>query len=216
MKRKLKWYVLPALYLIVLGVMAFGITVLSRNLLKKESTTDDHYNYTMSVFGETEDKQTESTNNESTETKIQKPFTSEKVTVAKEFYDKNDTAENQTKALIFYENTYMPNTGILYESEEEFDCLAILDGTIKDIKKDEILGNVITVEHQGNITSIYYTHGETSKNVGDTVKMGETVAKSGESKLETEKPQTLLFEVYMNGTLVNPNTIFEKNISELN
>lgn len=212
-KRKLKKYVLPTIYLMILGIMTFSITVLSKNLLEKKEEKDNHYNYTMSVFNESEDKPSEE--NENT-IKVTKPFTSEKVTVAREFYNKDDEAENQSKALIFYENTYMPNTGILYESDEEFDCIAIMNGKIKDIKQDEILGNVITVENTTKMTTIYYTHGETKVNVGDTVKMGDIIAKSGETKLQTEKPQTLLFEVYMDGILVNPNTIFEKDINELN
>lgn len=212
-KRKLKKYVLPTVYLLVLGIMTISITVLSKNLLEKKDAKDEPYNYTMSVFNESEDKEPEETE---TKIKVTKPFTSEKVTVAKEFYNKEDAAETQTKALIFYENTYMPNTGVLYESDEEFDCVAVMEGKIKDIKQDEILGNVITVENTKKMTTIYYTHGEAKVMVGDTVKMGDIIAKSGESKLQTEKPQTLLFEVYLDGILVNPNTIFEKDINELN
>ncbi len=213
-KRKLKKYVLPTCYLLIVGLFAFGITVLGKNLLDKKVESDEHYNYTMSVFNESETPENEETQKELDS--IQKPFASEKVTVAKEFYNKEDTEENQAKALIFFENTYMPNTGILYESDEEFDCLAVAEGKIKDIKTDEILGNVITVEHTNKLTTVYYTYGEAKVNVGDAVKTGDVLAKSGESKLQTEKKQTLLFETYMDGVLINPNNVFDKNISELN
>jgi len=213
-KRKLKGYVLPAFYVLILAVMTFGISLLSKNLLDKKVENDEHYNYTMSVFDETENKEGE--NQEAPVITVKKPFTSEKVTIAKEFYNKDDTEENQTKALIFYENTYMPNTGILYESDEEFDCVSILDGKVKSIEKNEILGNVISIENTNKITSVYYTHGEPKVNVGDTIKMGDIVAKSGQSKLQTEKNQTLLFEIYMDNILVNPNTVYDKNITEIN
>ena len=213
-KRKLKKYVLPACYLIVVGLMAFSITLLSKNLLDNGVKVDEHYNYTMSVFNESDTPTNDETQEESIT--IQKPFSSDKVSVAKEFYSKDDTTENQANALIFYENTYMPNTGILYESDEVFDCLAVADGTIKDIKTDEILGNVITVENTSKLTTVYYTSGETTANVGDKVKMGDVITKSGESKLQTDKKQTLLFETYMDGVLVNPTTIFDKDIAELN
>ncbi len=217
-KRKLKGYVIPTIYLLVLGMMAIGITFLSKNLLDKKVENDEHYNYTMSVFNEGENQTENETNNVSIpgEDKVLKPFTSDKVTVAKEFYSKEDTNENQQNALICYENTYMPNTGILYESDETFDVIAVMDGTIKDIKTDEILGTVLTMENTNKVTTIYYALGETKVNVGDKVKMGDVIATSGESKLQTEKKQTLLFEAYMDGSLINPNIFFEKSISELN
>lgn len=209
-KRKLKGYVLPTIYLMILGVMAFGITFLSKNLLNKQVKEDEHYNYTMSVFNENEEGEEQEVNEQKENKSIAiKPFTNENVKIAKEFYSKEDTEENQQKSLIFYENTYMPNTGILYESDEVFDVVASIDGIVKDIKEDEILGTHLTIE-SNEITTIYYTLGETKVKVGDTIKKGSIIATSGESKLITEKKQTLLFEVYKNGTLINPNTILEK------
>ena len=158
-KRKLKGYVLPTLYLVVLAMMVVGITFLSKSLLENQVSEDENYNYSTSVFEETDDKPV---NNEvnTEEAKIVRPYTSDQVSVAKDFYNREESAENQENALIFYENTYMPNTGILYESDEAFDVVAIMDGTVKEIKEDEILGQVITIENNTKLTSIYYTLGE--------------------------------------------------------
>lgn len=218
-KRKLKKFVLPTFYIIILGVVSFGITMLSSKLLESQVRKENHYNYTMSVFNESDE--TEPTMDEvptqeekKEDQKVMLPFNNEKVKIAKYFYNSEDDSEKQQNSLIYYENTYMPNTGILYESEEIFDVLAVLQGTVKDIKEDEILGKVLTLE-SNNVTTIYYTLGEIKVKVGDTVNMGDTIATSGISKIESNK-QTLLFEVYMNGVLTNPETLFEKNISELN
>ncbi len=214
-KRKLRGYVLPTIYLLVLGVMAFGITLLSQNLLENQEMQDDNYNYSMSVFDEKEEETNNNTEEKKEEVVAVKPFTSDKVSVSKEYYNKDETAENQEKALIYYENTYMPNTGILYESDEKFDVVAIMDGTVKEIKTDEILGSVMTIEHSNKLTSIYYTLSDITVKKGDKVTIGQTIAKSGQSKLQTSKKETLLFETYLNGTLINPNNIFQKNINEL-
>ena len=109
----------------------------------------------------------------------------------------------------------MPNTGILYEGDEAFDVVSILDGTVKEVKEDEILGKVVTIEHDKNITSVYYTLGEVKVEQGATVTQNQVIATSGTSKLQTTKPQTLLFETYVNGVLTNPNSLFDKNIAEL-
>ncbi len=211
-KRKLRGFVLPTLYLMVLGVMAFGITMLSRNLMNKKVENDDYYNYSMSVFNETESDEPVMEEKEDAN-KVIAPFDSYSVGIEKEFYNKDATEEEQQASLIYYEGIYMPNTGILYSSGEEFEVLAILDGTVKEVKKDEILGNVVTIEHENNLTTIYYTLEDIKVNNGDTVKQGDIIAKSGSSKLQTSKPYTLLFETYQEGNLVNPNSILENKES---
>ena len=213
-KRKLKGYVLPTLYLFIIGLMAIGVTFLSKNLLDKKVESDENYNYSMSVFDES-DQTSPTTNEEKKKEKVSMPYTSANVTVAKSFYNKDESNENQENALIYYENTYMPNTGVLYESDEIFDVVSPMDGTVKDIKTDEILGKVLTIEHNSKVTTVYYTLGDTKVNVGDRVTKDQLIATSGTSKLETAKEQTLLFEVYIDGVLTNPNEFYEKTLDEL-
>ncbi len=213
-KRKLKGYVLPTLYLFIIGLMAIGVTFLSKNLLDKKVESDENYNYSMSVFDES-DQTSPTTNEEPVSEKVSMPYTSANVTVAKSFYNKDESNENQENALIYYENTYMPNTGVLYESDEIFDVVSPMDGTVKDIKTDEILGTVLTIEHNSKVTTVYYTLGDTKVNVGDRVTKDQLIATSGTSKLETAKEQTLLFEVYIDGVLTNPNEFYEKTLDEL-
>ena len=210
-KRKLKGFVLPSLYLLCFCVLAVGITLLSKKLLEEQHPIqDEHYNYTMSVFDEEEE---EPVNNE--QTKVSKPFMDENVAVEKDFYKEEDTSENQEKALIYYQNTYMQNTGILYASDNVFDIVAVMDGTIKEIKQDEILGTVLTLESENNVSAVYYTLGEVKVTEGSKVKQNDIIATSGQSQIETTK-QTLLFEVYINGILTNPNIFYEKNLTDFN
>ena len=88
---------------------------------------------------------------------ITKPFDKENITTDIDFYDKDADEESQQKSLILYENTYMPNTGILYTSEEQFDVLSTLDGKITKISKDELLGNVVEITHSNALTTTYYS-----------------------------------------------------------
>ena len=215
-KRKLRSYVLPTLCLFLLGFMATGVTFLTKSFLEKQVQNDEHYNYTMSVFDEKETpSNNEPSDNSANQETASKPFVSDKVTISKKYYSKEESAENQEQALIFYENTYMPNTGILYESDEVFEIMSVMDGKVKDIKTDEILGTVITIEHNNRVTSVYYGVGETKVNVEDTVTKGQIIATSGTTKLQTTKPQTLLFEVYLDSNLINPEEFYTKSIAEL-
>ena len=41
----------------------------------------------------------------------------------------------------------MPNTGILYSSNESFDVISVLDGKVEDVKTDNLIGNIVTIKH---------------------------------------------------------------------
>ncbi len=212
-QRKLKGYVLPTIYAITLVMMIISIAFLSQNLLASQEERNPINSEPVfdeqSVINETTEEQT------TNEVTIAMPYISDKVSVAKDYYNREDDSENQEKSLIFYENTYMPNTGILYESDETFDVVTILDGTIKEVKEDEILGKMVSVEHENGIISTYYTLGEIKVSAGDQVKQNDIIATSGTSKLNINKQSSLLLEIYIDGNLTNPNTIFNKKVSEI-
>ena len=72
-----------------------------------------------------------------------------------------------------------------------------------------------TLEGINGVTCIYYTLGDVNVKEKDVVKQNDIIAKSGQSQIETTK-QTLLFEVYLNGTLTDPNIFYEKTLADLN
>ena len=96
-KRKLKGYVLPAIYFVVLGVMIVSITFLSQSLLEKQKMNDEDYNYSKSVFEESENDPTNTEVDTTTEIKIVRPYTSDKVTVTKEFTIKTKVSKIRKK-----------------------------------------------------------------------------------------------------------------------
>lgn len=146
---------------------------------------------------------------------IIKPYTSESVSISKNFYDINGDEETQKNSLIYYENTYMKNTGVLYEGKEVFDVLTVLDGTVLNVYQDETLGNVVEIEHNTNLRTIYYALGEVNVSVGDVLNQGEILGTSGETKI-SESKYNLLIEVYYNGALINPEEFYNMDPATLN
>ena len=147
---------------------------------------------------------------------IIKPFTSDKVNISKYFYHSKDDEERQTNSLIKYKNIYMPNTGVLYSSDELFDVIAIDDGTITSIKEDEILGFIVEVEHRNNVISVYQSVSNVAVTEGMQIKQGEKIATSGPNSLNDEKENCLHFEVYKDGKLLNPESIYNIEIENIN
>lgn len=142
-----------------------------------------------------------------------KPYNNDQVSISKNYYSYEDEEKVQEQSLIQYENIFMPNTGILYSSDSEFDCIATLDGKIVSIKDDDILGTIIEIEHSNNIVTIYESVKDVKVKIGDTIKQGDVIAKSGPNKLTNEKENCLHFETYKDGSLINPEDFYNLDLS---
>ncbi|MCX4248756.1 MAG: M23 family metallopeptidase [Bacilli bacterium] len=147
---------------------------------------------------------------------VEKPFNDEKTNINVNFYSKTSSKEEQEKALILYDNTYMPSTGIIYSNENAFDILAVAEGKIEDIKEDEIFGTIITIKHTNNLTTKYSSIKDAKVNVGDTVNTGEIIGTSGVNKVTSVSENMLYFEMIHNGKYVNPEEYYNKEIEEMN
>ena len=144
------------------------------------------------------------------------PYQDENVKIIKNFYDKDSDNVTQENSLILYQNTYMPNTGILYGNDNVFDVLAVLDGTVESVTTDEVLGNIITIRRTNNMTTTYESLNNVDVIVGQAVNQGDIIGKSGTNKVESSANSMLLFEVNYNGNNINPTNIYDKEINELN
>ena len=204
--RKLRGYVLPTLYVIVL-IVIFGAVSLVSSLMQ----VNPNYLYSVNVLQDVSTPVVEEIESK----QIVRPYTSSNVKIATYFYDVEDSAEEQQKSLIYFENTYMKNTGVLYQAEETFDCVAVLEGTVLNIKEDDILGNVVEIEHTPNLRTIYYSLGDVNVKVGEVLAQGDLTGTSGENNIN-DQTSNLLFEVYYNGTLLNPEEFYQMDVTTLN
>jgi len=146
---------------------------------------------------------------------IIKPFTSEEVTISRHFYDPAADPSVQINSIIQFQNTFMPNTGVLYTAPNTFDVLAVLEGTVESVTTDDILGNIVTIKHSDNLRTVYQSLGEVTVSVGDTVVQGDIIGQSGPNKVMTDSQNMLLFEVELNGVNINPEHFFEMKPEEL-
>lgn len=146
---------------------------------------------------------------------IMRPYNNSEVRILKDFYERNDTEENQENSLIFYDSTYMPNSSIAYGGIDSFDVVSILDGTVIKVSEDDLLGNIVEIEHTNKIISVYQSVSEVAVKENQVVKQGEVIAKSGESNLNLSLKKHLLFELIVNSNIVNPEDYFNKNVENI-
>ncbi len=78
-----------------------------------------------------------------------------------------------------------------------------LDGTVIYAGLTPDTGNVIYVQHDSNLITVYRHNAELLKVQGDKVRAGETIAVMGNTGKETTGPH-LHFEMWLNGISINP------------
>lgn len=147
---------------------------------------------------------------------IIKPYVDDTVTVAIPFYNVNGSDQEQQKSLIYYQNIYMQNTGVMYTGDNEFNVVSVLDGKVKNIKDDAIMGKIVEIEHSNNLITIYQSLASTNMSVGQEVKQGEIIGMSGKNEIVDNSKFALHFEVYKDGELINPEDFYNLSVSELN
>lgn len=148
------------------------------------------------------------------EEKLRKPFTDEKVVMSNNYYDYKSSDEEQQASILYHENTYIQNSGINYKSDNTFDVISVLGGEVIEVEEKELLGKSVTIRHDNELISVYQSLGEVAVKKGDKVQTGQVIGKSGSCDLITDSKNNLHFELYVNGTIADPENYYDKTVSE--
>ena len=103
-----------------------------------------------------------------------------------------------------YENaatgTKWNNSGIDFSISKGSKVYAVAGGTVSLIGEVPYYGKVIIINHENGYRTVYSSLSEVNVNTGDKVKLNQIIAKTG----ETLEGQILHFELWLNGTAMNP------------
>lgn len=208
-KRKLKGFVLPTVYLLITISIFTGIILLGSNF----TLSDKDYNYsTPTLNGNVESVIVEDT---IASNKIESPIEEGKAEVRVHFYSKDAEEDRQQNSLIYYENTYLPNTGVLYTSAESFNVLSVFSGKVTEILDDEFFGKCVVVKHTSSIRTHYYGIDEIEVAVGDELTSGAVIGISKTNEIMNNK-KSFLLEVYYNNELIDPETFIGTKVTDYN
>lgn len=213
-KRKLRGYVIPTICFMLIVTILFSSYKMYQILTAGVPIIDPSPRDTTSEVNNSQND-TNITPTVSVSKTIIRPYTSTDVSATIPYYNIDGTNDEQAAALIYYEGIYMQNTGVLYTSNNAFDVVSILDGTVKNIKEDSLMGNIVEIEHTNNLTTVYQSLGEVKVKVGDTVKQGDIIATSGQNKIATDTSNALHFEVFYKGEVFNPEEFYLLDYNEV-
>ena len=203
--RRIKKSAVYAIYSI--GIIALiGTIYLIETSIAKDSfkENDDNYGYvSKTIFDETVPVM-----NEANGVQLIRPYTDEKVKIVKNYYDYKGEEETQKNSIFFHEDTYMQSTGVSYGGVEDFDVVAVLDGTVTSVREDELLGTIVEIKHNNNLTSVYQSLKDVSVKKDDKVSQGQPIAKAGTSNIDTSLKNHVYFELIQDGKVINPEEQF--------
>ncbi len=204
-----------SIYMVYIGLFIIFISAvyyayLSNQNLKKIPETED-YTYVSKLF----DSKVKTV--VKTEPLVMRPYNNADIKVLKNFYDYKDEESTQENSIISYETTYLQNSGVIYGGiNEDFEVRSILSGKVTSVKEDKLLGKIVTIEHNNKITSTYSSLSEVTVKENDEVAQGTIIGKSGESNLEKDLGSHVLLEMTINGSYVNPESTYDRQVSDLN
>lgn len=209
-QRKFKKYVVSSFYILAVVIFSGSIYLLEKKINNKQFKDRDNIQYVDDeIISENEYIPVIVEDNT-----IMKPFLIDQINVNKSYYNYEGDTSSQENSIIFYENTYLQNSGIDYSSQETFDIISILDGTVIEVSDNEILGKTIKIKHSNDIISTYQSLSNVSIKEKDNVVRGQVIGQSGTCNLYKNN-YNLHFELYNKGKNVNPEDYYNKSVDEL-
>lgn len=207
---KAKSFVVPTIYVLLVFCVALIVYLSRESYIKYQNIEiNDNINYvSSSILGR-------SIPVIDVEEVITGPYSEDLVKISRYFYNESDTQERKEASLVNYNGTYMPNTGVDYSYEKQFDVLSIYEGTVIDIREDELLGKIVEVRHNNEVISAYQGLSEISVKEGDLVVIGYKIGVSGTNKLNNSLGNHVHLEIYKNGELLDPLKCIGKKIGDI-
>lgn len=207
-KRRLKKSVIPALYAVAIVAVLGSVYLIENAISNRGFQEEDHYGKVNNTIF---DESVPVVNNEVT---MIRPYKDGEIKIVKNYYDYKGTEESQQNSLIYHDNTYIQNSGIAYGGKDNFEIVAVLDGTVVDVKEDKLLGKIVQIKHANDIISIYQSLGTVNVKKDSTVKQGDVIGTSGTSNIAKDLGSHLSFELIKSGQIVNPEEYYDKIPSE--
>ena len=201
-KRKLKSFVLPTLVCTLILVLSITLSLSNKN----ETQPKHEVSYVSNIILNSELPVMEHS------ITMINPYLDNSVAIGKSYYDYKASSESQEKSILYYDGTYIQNSGIDFISEQVFDIVSVLEGEVIEVREDKVLGKIVEIKHSNDYVSLYQSLSEVNVKKGDTINQGQVIGKSGTNELDKSIGNHLHFELFYNGIIVNPQEHLNKEI----
>ncbi|MCE7792394.1 M23 family metallopeptidase [Salipaludibacillus sp. CUR1] len=133
------------------------------------------------------------------------------------FHDFEASVEDQEQAFIRYNNYFYQNRGIdlARDDNQPFDVSAAMSGTVVKAEEDALFGQVVHIEHEEDILTIYQSLDGVTVEPGQTVKQGDVIGQAGRNLYNTDAGVHAHFEIRKDNVPVNPLDYVDQTLTAL-
>lgn len=199
-------------FLLFVGILTFVLVALIIAASNNNPTTETP------VIDNIPDEKPDDTVSTDVEEVITLPFAQDlDYTVTRLFYDKNNSSQDQEKALIKFGTTFRTSDGVAYaqKNNQSFDVLAVLSGKVVEIKDNPLYGTYVVIEHDNDLKTYYYGLQNVEVTEGVEVQQGSKLGTSGTTEIDKEAGNHVFLKIQKNGKKLNPESLIGKKISEI-
>ena len=145
------------------------------------------------------------------EEKVILPFTVD-AQIAVDYFDGE---AGETDKFTKFEDVYRSSQGIDYTcNEEQFPVIAMLSGTISDVREDELFGQSVELT-SGPLVFTLQSLSEINVQKGDEVSQGDVIGKAGTCVYSPDLGAHLHLVSEHDGTIVDPESVIGKTLAQL-
>ncbi|AIG28675.1 M23 family metallopeptidase [Brevibacillus laterosporus] len=128
------------------------------------------------------------------------------------FFNEEANADEQSKSLVKFNDSFVPHTGIdlISTNGKGFDVAAAGDGKVMKVYNDQLVGNLVEIEHANKLVSVYQSLEKVTVKENDEVKQGQVIGTAGRNVFEKDAKAHLHFEVRMDGNSVDPHKFLKE------
>ncbi|MGM8215032.1 peptidoglycan DD-metalloendopeptidase family protein [Bacillaceae bacterium W0354] len=202
-----RWFY-PTMYITLVAVILAAVMIYQFNSTDNTAVDDNvDVNWDGIVQPDTSDKDDAVPVVAEQEDLVMPTLLGDDAEIITKFYDPNASTEEQEDALVFYNNQYSQSKGVDITSSngEPFEVIAALSGTVTKVEEDDLLGQTVEIEHDGERVTFYASLSEVSVAEGDEVSQGDTIGMSGSNVYGDPEVTKVHFRLIEDGTPVNPN-----------
>ena len=202
-----RWFY-PTLYITLVAVVLAGVMIYQFNAADDtadESSEDYSWNVEQNDLIEHGEEDAAEVVAEQ-EDLVMPVMLGDRTDIMTQYYDADASEEDQLDALIFYNNQYYQSKGVDITSTDgkPFEVIASLTGTVTSVKDDDLLGQVVEMEHEGDRMTMYASLSEVTVSEGDELAQGDKIGMSGSNVYSDEEISKVHFRLMENGEPVNP------------
>ena len=130
------------------------------------------------------------------------------------YYSASASATEKAAAMLQVGDTFTPSSGISIARKDggAFDVLAAKSGTVTRVETLPMVGKVVEITHAGKQKTVYDALDSVNVHVNDKIAQGAVIGQAGRNELEKGHGIHVHFELFNNGTAVDPTSMLSPSV----